>query len=264
MSRASGSEEKERVVYEFDGFRADPVRRVLYRHGEPVAITPKALSVLLILLERAGEVVEKKELIEKIWPGVFVSEANLTQNIFSLRKCLGERTGSRYVVTIPGQGYSFAGDVRRVERSSTSEISIVVDVPPPPEVPTGGEPSEAPPALPSPETRSGLPAWKKGLAALLVSLAIGAALFGILRIARRSAPATGFGSSRVRPAIAVLDFRSLSPGGETRWLETALAEMLTTELAPRETRCGSFAGRPSRRPGGRWGRAIPAASVRPS
>ena len=74
----SGSEEKERVVYEFDGFRADPVRRVLSYRGEPVAITPKALSILLVLLERAGEVVEKKELIEKVWPGTFVSEANLT------------------------------------------------------------------------------------------------------------------------------------------------------------------------------------------
>src|SRR4030095_1674029 len=96
MSRVvPGSEERERIVFEFDGFRADPVRRVLSYQGEPVAITPKALSILLVLLDRAGEVVEKKELIERVWPGVFVSEANLTQNIFSLRKTLGAMGGGK-------------------------------------------------------------------------------------------------------------------------------------------------------------------------
>src|SRR4051794_29153608 len=119
-------EEKERVLYEIDAFRVDPVRRVLSRDGEPVPITPKAFSILLALLEHPGEVVEKAELIERVWPGVFVTEANLTQNIFSLRKCLGERANdNRYIVTIPGQGYSFAGELRRIERSATSEIQIV-------------------------------------------------------------------------------------------------------------------------------------------
>ncbi len=256
MSRASGFEERERVVYEFDGFRADPVRRVLLHHGEPVAITPKALSILLVLLDRAGEVVEKKELIEKVWPGVFVSEANLTQNVFSLRKCLGERAdGTRYVITVPGQGYSFAGEVQRLERTTTSEIAIVVDAPPPepsrPSRPSGiivgGEPPAAPPppapspitpALPDPaETPPRRSPWPKrltaALPALLVALAAGAAIFGLLRLARPPAPApeAGRAGSSVRPSIAVLDFRSLSPGEETRWLETALAEMLTTELA---------------------------------
>src|SRR4029077_17222823 len=111
---------------EFDAFRVDPVRRVLLRDGEPVAITPKAFSLLLALLERAGEVVEKSDRIERVWPGVFVTEANLTQNVFSLRKCLGEKANeNRYIVTVPGQGYQFAGDLRRIERSSTTEMPIV-------------------------------------------------------------------------------------------------------------------------------------------
>ena len=108
-------EEKERVLYELDAFRVDPVRRVLLRDGEPVPITPKAFSILLALLERPGEVVEKTELLEKVWPGVFVTEANLTQNISFLRKALGERANARrYVMTVPGQGYCFVGDVRTV------------------------------------------------------------------------------------------------------------------------------------------------------
>ena len=130
-------EEKERVLYEFDAFRADPVRRILLRDGVPVAITPKAFTILLALLERAGEVVEKTDLIERVWPGVFVTEANLTQNVFSLRKCLGEKANdNRYNVTVPGQGYMFAGELRRIDRlsTSTSEIPILVE-PPAPETP---------------------------------------------------------------------------------------------------------------------------------
>jgi eukaryotic-like serine/threonine-protein kinase len=236
--KSSGSEERERIVYEFDGFRADPVRRVLSHRGEPVAITPKALSILLVLLERAGEVVDKKELIGKVWPGVFVSEANLTQNVFSLRKTLGERAaGTRYIVTVPGQGYSFAREVQRLERISTSEIPIVVDAPPPPaaegstrdELAAEGA-SPAPAALPvtPPGRRSSLGV----LAVLLTLVAIGAVLFGLLQAARQPpVPGTGDAGAVVRPAIAVLDFKSLSPGDDTRWLDTAFAEMLTTELA---------------------------------
>src|SRR3954470_22604172 len=135
-------EEKERVLYEIDAFRVDPVRRVLSRDGEPVPITPKAFSILLVLLERPGEVVEKTDLLEKVWPGVFVTEANLTQNIFSLRKCLGEKANdNRYIVTVPGQGYMFAGELRRIDRlsTSTSEIPILVE-PPAPETPAPAGP----------------------------------------------------------------------------------------------------------------------------
>jgi len=55
---------EERSAFEFDGFRVDPVRRVLTRDGEPVPITPKAMSILLLLLEKPGGVVEKKELLD--------------------------------------------------------------------------------------------------------------------------------------------------------------------------------------------------------
>src|SRR5436305_4284266 len=132
-------EEKERVLYEFDAFRVDPVRRVLLRDGEPVAVTPKAFSILVALMEKPGEVVEKSDLLERVWPGAFVTEANLTQNIFSLRKCLGERANeNRYIVTVPGQGYSFAGELRRIERFSTSEMRILME-------PAAAAPADPPP-----------------------------------------------------------------------------------------------------------------------
>ncbi|PYQ66626.1 MAG: hypothetical protein DMF53_03240 [Acidobacteria bacterium] len=247
-------EEKDRVLYEIDAFRVDPMRRVLLRDGEPVPITPKAFSILLALLERPGEVVEKSELLERIWPGVFVTEANLTQNIFSLRKCLGERANeNRYIVTVPGQGYMFAGELRRIDRlpSSTSEIPILME-PPAPEAPAPAGP--VPTSLPvTPEpfpvlvqvveasapasapAKPPVPRWRRplvwtawGLAAALV-IVTGA---HILKHLGPAAPKTAAGkAANVRQAIAVLDFKSLSPSPDTRWLESAIAEMLTTELA---------------------------------
>jgi DNA-binding winged helix-turn-helix (wHTH) protein/tetratricopeptide (TPR) repeat protein len=114
MSPAASPGQKLR--WQFDEFVVDPVRRVLLRDGEPVTVTPKALSILFALLEKPGEVVTKQELIQKIWPDTFVTEANLTQNISSLRKALGERANDRgYIVTVPGRGYSFTGHPVPVE-----------------------------------------------------------------------------------------------------------------------------------------------------
>jgi DNA-binding winged helix-turn-helix (wHTH) protein/tetratricopeptide (TPR) repeat protein/TolB-like protein len=136
----------ERRLYRFDDFLVDPVRRLLLRDGRPVAVTPKALSLLLVLLERPGEVIGKSELTQKVWPDSHVTEANLTQNVSFLRKALGERAGDRrYVATLPGQGYSFIGEVVTV----VPEDPVPRAEPPaavsPPEV----LPSE-PPAEPSP------------------------------------------------------------------------------------------------------------------
>jgi DNA-binding winged helix-turn-helix (wHTH) protein/tetratricopeptide (TPR) repeat protein len=151
----------ERVLYEFEDFRVDPVRRRLLRSGEPVPLTPKAFAILLVLLERRGEVVEKEELIQKVWPDTFVTEANLTQNISSLRKALGERAqDSRLVLTIPGQGYSFVGEVFEMPRPMTGEIHLaslfpgVTETPPfgipIPDLPAAApvEPPEAPALAP--------------------------------------------------------------------------------------------------------------------
>jgi DNA-binding winged helix-turn-helix (wHTH) protein/tetratricopeptide (TPR) repeat protein len=115
----------EKSFYEFDGYRVDPVRRRLLKAGELVPITPKAFSILLILIENREEVVEKEDIIQKVWPDTFVTEANLTQNVSSLRKALGERANdARYIVTVPGRGYSFVADVFEVPRDATGEIPL--------------------------------------------------------------------------------------------------------------------------------------------
>jgi TolB-like protein/DNA-binding winged helix-turn-helix (wHTH) protein len=99
--------------YEFGPFRVDAQKRLLLHEGEPVPLTPKAFDILLVMLARHGEALGKEELMQAVWPDVAVEENNLTRNISTLRKALGEKPNEhRYVVTIPGNGYRFVAAVR--------------------------------------------------------------------------------------------------------------------------------------------------------
>jgi DNA-binding winged helix-turn-helix (wHTH) protein/Tol biopolymer transport system component len=98
--------------YGFGPFRVDTARRLLLRGEEPLALTPKAFDTLLVLVQNGERLVTKDELMKALWPDSFVEEANLTQNIFMLRKALGESPSEhRYIVTVPGRGYRFAAKV---------------------------------------------------------------------------------------------------------------------------------------------------------
>lgn len=98
--------------YDFDVFRVDVSRRLLMRQCEPVPLTPKAFDILLVLVQNRGRVVEKDELMKLVWPDTVVEENNLTRNISTLCKALEEGpTQHRFIVTIPGRGYQFAGDM---------------------------------------------------------------------------------------------------------------------------------------------------------
>jgi eukaryotic-like serine/threonine-protein kinase len=104
-----------KVVYEFGPFRVDPDKQLLSCENQPVAVTPKAFETLLALIRRSREVVTKDELMQAVWPDAFVEEANLSQNIFLLRKALGDTPEEHlYIVTLPGRGYRFAAPVRTV------------------------------------------------------------------------------------------------------------------------------------------------------
>ncbi|HEX6902384.1 MAG TPA: tetratricopeptide repeat protein [Thermoanaerobaculia bacterium] len=244
----------ERSFYEFDGFRLDPVRRRLLRAGHPVPLTPKAFSILLALIEKRGEVMEKEELIQKVWPDSYVTEANLTQNISSLRKALGERANDhRYVVTVPGRGYSFVADVLEVPREQTGEHAITPLTPDPgplPATPTPLElrpvptPSDGFPALDETgtfrlpaalEERPFLPPRGRRrflLAGLMLGFLLAASAAGLyVYIRERDVAPSGAEQVNARPVVAVLGFRNLSGNPDQGWLSTALAEMLITELS---------------------------------
>jgi DNA-binding winged helix-turn-helix (wHTH) protein/Tol biopolymer transport system component len=100
-------------AYEFGPFVVDGVRRVLSRNGRPLSLSNKAFDVLMVLIRDRHRVVEKEELLSRVWPDTVVEENNLTVAVSALRKALGEESSDRrYVVTVPGHGYRFAADVQ--------------------------------------------------------------------------------------------------------------------------------------------------------
>src|SRR4030095_8416957 len=104
--------------YEFGPFRINVNERLLQRGDELVSLSPKVFDTLLILVENHGHVVEKKELMELLWPDTFVEESSLTQNISLLRRALTEGENNlQYIETIPKRGYRFIAKVNRIDES---------------------------------------------------------------------------------------------------------------------------------------------------
>ncbi len=111
-------------LYEFGPFRVDAQREVLLRDGKPVPLTPKTFQILLVLVRRSQQVVTKEDLMKAVWPDTFVEEANLSRNIFMLRKALGESPEDRrYIVTVPGRGYRLAESVRLAPERKLSIVA---------------------------------------------------------------------------------------------------------------------------------------------
>jgi predicted ATPase/DNA-binding winged helix-turn-helix (wHTH) protein len=112
-------------VVSFGPFRLFAAERQLKKGDEALQLGSRALDTLIALVERAGEVVTQRELISRVWLNVTVEEANLRVHIASLRKALGDgREGARYIVTVPGRGYSFVAPVTlSIPRSSTLQPS---------------------------------------------------------------------------------------------------------------------------------------------
>jgi Tol biopolymer transport system component/DNA-binding winged helix-turn-helix (wHTH) protein len=98
--------------YRFGPFELDPEARLLRREGEPIPLAGKTLDTLLVLVENRGRLVDKDELLARVWAGSVVEEANLTQTIFTVRKVLGDSPKDhRYIATVPGRGYQFVAPV---------------------------------------------------------------------------------------------------------------------------------------------------------
>jgi DNA-binding winged helix-turn-helix (wHTH) protein/Tfp pilus assembly protein PilF len=113
-----------RIVYEFGPFRMDPDKQTLLRENVAVPVTPKAFETLLVLVRRSRDVVSKEDLLKEVWPDSFVEESNLSQNIFLLRKALGDTAENRqYIVTLPGRGYRFAASVRTVTEQGEALVA---------------------------------------------------------------------------------------------------------------------------------------------
>ena len=172
----SGAERASNPVrfYEFDRFRIDTKRRLLMRDGGPIAIKAKALDTLVLLVQHAGRLLEKEELMNGLWPDTAVEEANLTQNIFEVRKALGEVPGEqRFIATVARRGYRFVAEVRAIGDEASARDDLAA----------GDGQSKAP--LVGPERFARRTVIYAGVAAAIVLSLVGT---GLYVASRRSAP----------------------------------------------------------------------------
>lgn len=192
-------------LYEFGLFRLDVRERLLTREGVAVPLTPKAFETLLVLVENAGHVIEKDDLLKRVWPDTFVEEATLAKNVFTLRKTLGDdQNGTQFVETVPKVGYRFVAIVRKVA----------------PEV-DSGEASE--PTAESPASRSHL--WRIAGAALAVALVLAGIYYSRVWSKRGAQPV------RLPARLVVLPFENLGGDPAQAFFSDGLTEEMITQLA---------------------------------
>lgn len=225
-------------LYEFGPFRLETAERTLLRDGHPVSLPPKVFDTLLLLVQRRGHVVEKDELMQKLWPDTFVEESNLTQNVFTLRRVLGEAHDEHpYIETVPKRGYRFVADVQElldepadliIEKHTRARVITEEEV-------DGSEDEKAAKAfeqkrLPAAGVRH-KPAWLPRflvLGVLLVGLALGLYYFQTSRETEKTA------ADAARPSaprsIAVLPFKMIGAEGGNEYLGVGMADALITRL----------------------------------
>lgn len=213
-----------RKTIRFGPFEADLAEERLLRNGLQVRLQDQPLKLLLLLLERPGEIVNREEMRTRLWPtdsfGDFDNGLNVA--VRKVRSALGDDTESpRYIETVPRRGYRFIADVFEVR-------------PAPPDLPEPVPAAEAPPQPAA--VAIAPPRWSKRQLIVLacVFAAVLAIPFAVLVWKQHLNPperATSSAPRNSRRSVAVLGFRNSSGRPEDAWLSTALSEMFSTELA---------------------------------
>ena len=109
-------------MYEFGPFRIDPKEQVLWRDGKVVPLSPKLFDTLLVLVQNSGHLVDKDEMLRRVWPDSFVEEGNLTKNVFLLRKILEDGQEATYIETVPKRGYRFVASVKATNGNGSGSL----------------------------------------------------------------------------------------------------------------------------------------------
>jgi DNA-binding winged helix-turn-helix (wHTH) protein/TolB-like protein/Tfp pilus assembly protein PilF len=236
--------------YECGPFRLEPTEHRLTRGGSPVSLAPKAFDLLVYLVQNQGRLVTKSQIMQAVWPGSFVEEANLTVSVSVLRKVLGEKDGElRYIETVPKKGYRFIASVKEVKRpqeiqtqsdevppeqdevpisrSDGSASTIAADAFPKNETDDGSHARDGP-AVISPKAGhlSGRP--RMAISALVVLACI---LIVIAYLAHRRQAALQY-PAPVQHTLAILPLRNVRQNPNDDFLGFSLADAVITKLGP--------------------------------
>jgi TolB-like protein/DNA-binding winged helix-turn-helix (wHTH) protein len=192
-----------KAVFAFGLFRLIPAERLLLREEVPVRLPPKAFDALVLLVENAGHLLEKAELLKKVWPGTFVEESNLAQLVSILRRALQDgEDGFQYIETVPRSGYRFIAEVREL---------------------TPAQPP-SPGALESVRLRRRFRRLAFAVVGLVVLLAVLISTPSVWKRFRGSGPET-------IQSLAVLPLRNLSGDPAQDYFAEGMTEALITDLA---------------------------------
>ena len=201
--------------YEFGPFRLDPSKQLLFRDGIPVSLTPKLFDTLRALVERHGEQITKDELMKAVWGDSIVEETNLTTNVSNLRRLLGEKKNDHhYILTIPGEGYRFVAQVKRVSLESVEGLVH--------------ERTLTRVTIEEPTVSSGLN-YRRQLILASVALIV-LVVAGYVLYRNRAQPLPGSSELSIK-SIAVLPFKPLVEQNRDDLLELGIADSLITRLS---------------------------------
>ena len=201
-------------LYEFGPFRLDVSEHRLLHDQEIVSLSPKVFETLLVLIEHSGHVLQKNELMTRLWPDSFVEESSLTQNISLLRKALSEAGEQQFIETVPKLGYRFVAPVRVVEVSSNG----------------GADETAVLPRRSEPNRLRRKLIWSSGATLLLLLIAIGGVYFWRTRTRPPDSTASVNSEARVS-SLAVLPLKPLASNGNDEFLGLGMADALIVKLS---------------------------------
>ena len=220
-------------VYEFGDFHLDAAKRLLWRNGAQVPLTPRVFETLLYMVEHRDTVLDKERLMEAVWPDSIVEENNLTQNISTLRRVFGETPGSHhYIVTVPGRGYRFVADVRLREAHEGPEPQRIQE----PAIEPAATETERVASVSQPEHAATSRSFRPLLLATAAVLALSVAALFSWRGRTQNPPVarTKIPSVRIvipEKSIAVLPFANLSTDKENAFFTEGVQDDILTALA---------------------------------
>ena len=212
-----------KVLYEFDDFRLNPADHSLLASGKAVPLTPKSFEILVALIESKGRLVTKDELMRKIWPDSFVEEANLTVNVSTLRKALGDTADhQQYIETVPKLGYRFIAPVR--ELGNGDRLETIPSAGPARVVPESSSTKQ--PTLVAPLEPWRRAPWARWVAAAVALAAIAVALGYWINRKATSPPRVAAEPRR----LAILPFQNVKQDAASDFLGYSLADAIITKL----------------------------------